>query len=277
MTFRFSTLKALRVLACLLALGGSIGSADDAKPPSAPPPPRPWAELPYRPTAQPGGALAKGGKRHFSSGIKDLSEGAPVTGDVHEFSTEVTSHAESYVIPVGGTVTPSNEYVRLENIGETAVVGPKVLVKGGSNWSTIDSILAAATEGASTDRERALALWQFARVNRYHWYPPTDHTLEDVDPVKLFSVYGYGFCTNVAAVLAALWERAGMPARFWTIGPNGEHQVSEAYFDGSWHLLDADRDGLYLKWDNDTVAGVEDLIADSIPRRSSGARPCGSG
>jgi hypothetical protein len=179
---------------------------------------------------------------------------------MNTFVRDISNHTDSYVIPVSGL--PYNATLKLENVGASEVIRPKVLVNGRPDWTTIDAILRDATKPGMSDREKALALWQFARVNRYHWWPPTVGTMEDSDPVKLFSVYGYGFCGNVAAVLSALWERAGLPSRSWTIGPNGEHQASEAFFDGGWHLLDADRDGLYLDWDNTTIAGVVDLIDD---------------
>ena len=45
--------------------------------------------------------------------------------------------------------------------------------------------------------------------------------------------------------------------------PRGlQHNVAEAYYDGAWHMYDPDREGLYLLWDNRTVASVHALIAD---------------
>ncbi len=242
------------LMACAALLVCASSARADAQRRGAPPP--------HRETRPPAGA---------ATDVSAVPAMLPA-GEQQEFSRDVTTHTDTYTITTAGSVRPQGTFLRIENTGDTAVVRPKVVVNGSADWSTTDAILAAATAGAATDREKALMLWQFARENRYHWYPPSDQTQEDSDPVKLFTAYGYGFCTNVAAVLAALWERAGMPARFWTIGPNGEHQASEVFYDGGWHLLDADRDGLYLMRDNRTVAGVEDLIRDpSLVARAGAA------
>jgi hypothetical protein len=189
------------------------------------------------------------------------------TGTVHtmytvsdrELTRQIASHTDSYSVP---TVGPINVYLRIENVGNTAVVNPRITVNGGPNWQTLDSILAGIVEPGMSDDQKAHAIWQFTRHNRYHWWSPSQWTQENVDPVKLFNVYGYGFCTDSAAAMAAMFERVGLPSRFWTLGAHGEHQVSEAWYGGAWHMLEADRDGLYLERDNVTVAGVEDLIDD---------------
>ena len=183
----------------------------------------------------------------------------------------INTHSDVYTITTDSTVSPHNLSIRLENVGNTAVVNPKVVVNGYPDWSTIDSILAEIIDPAMSTAEKARAIWQFARTSRYHYWPPSrNFTFESRDPVRFFSVYGYGLCDDLSQVMAALFERAGMPARIWSVG-GWYHTVVEAYYDGQWHLFDADRDGLYLKRDNQTVAGVTDIIDDPYLINRAGA------
>ena len=174
------------------------------------------------------------------------------------FVRSITTHTDTYSVTTDGTTQPENLYLRIENVGTTNIVRPKIVVNGRPDWSTMDAILAEIIEPGMTDDEKARAIWQFARQARYHWWPPT--VRPDIhDPVKLFGTYGYGFCDDVASAMAAMFDRVGLLSRIWNIG-QGEHTVSEAYYNGDWHLLDADRDGLYLERDNRTVASVQDVL-----------------
>jgi len=59
--------------------------------------------------------------------------------------------------------------------------------------------------------------------------------------------------------MAGLWTAAGLkvcPARPLT------HCISQVFYDGAWHLLDGDMQGLYLLRDNRTVASEKDLVHD---------------
>ncbi len=40
------------------------------------------------------------------------------------------------------------------------------------------------------------------------------------------------------------------------------HCISQVFYDGRWHLLDGDMQGLYLLRDNETVASEQDLVHD---------------
>ena len=72
--------------------------------------------------------------------------------------------------------------VRLENTGETDVVNPWLLVNGRRNWRRAADIVgeALASYGdpaVMTDAEKARAIWEFLRRNRFH-------ALEDADPLR---------------------------------------------------------------------------------------------
>jgi hypothetical protein len=149
----------------------------------------------------------------------------------------------------------SNRAVRLENVGETAVVNPW-LSNGRNGFRTLGEIVSSAVDSGMTDREKAFALWFQEIRYRYHWAGDND---ELGDPVKVFNVYGHNTCGNDSICLAGLWKRAGLkvtPAR--VVG----HCVSQAFFDGRWNLFDGDMHSMYLLRDNRTVACEQDLVRD---------------
>jgi hypothetical protein len=174
-------------------------------------------------------------------------------------NTRTVTGNTTYTVTTSGTNAPTGRFISVRNSGTTPVVNPRVVVNG-KNWRTAGDIVASVVAPGMTDEEKARALWSFARDNRYHWWPPTTG-LDSRDAIKLFNAYGYGFCNDVADALANLFVTAGLPARQWVLGAY-EHSVAEAFYDGAWHMYDPDRDGLYLAWDNRTVASVHALIAD---------------
>ena len=190
---------------------------------------------------------------------------------------EVTAGRHEYAVMQGGTMDgqncrsplscgmmregaceqtwESNRAVRIENVGETDVANPW-LSNGRNNFRTLDEIVAAATAPGMSDSERAFALWYQEIQHRYHFAGDND---ELGDPVKVFNVYGYNTCGNDSICMAGLWRRAGLqaaPAR--AVG----HCISQAFYDGGWHMLDGDMHSVYLLRDNETVAGEQDVMRD---------------
>ncbi|MBI4790392.1 MAG: transglutaminase domain-containing protein, partial [Chloroflexi bacterium] len=207
------------------------------------------------------------------------SGNTPVVSTAQTVTRTITAHSDSYAITAAGTLQPQNDYLRIENVGSTTIVGPKIVVNGAPDWSTIDSILAEIISPGMTNDEKARAIWQFARTAHDHWWLPSALTHEGYDPVNYFNVYGYGFCGNVAAAMAALYDHVGQPSRVYNPQAyyderwNG-HAVPGAFYDGAWHMFDADLDIVFLKRDNHTIAGVEDLMDD--PGLVTRAGPYGS-
>ncbi len=165
-----------------------------------------------------------------------------------------------YIPPVQG-FEPMRS-VRLENTGEVDVVNPWVLVNGKRRWRTAQDIVREALEAfgdpaTMSERDKARAIWEFQRANRFH--ASAADTPENQDPVKMFNVYGYTLCGDDAPVLADLWRLAGLKTR---AGYPAGHVLSEVWYDGAWHLLDGDEHGIYLHRDNATIASEEDLVRD---------------
>jgi len=190
----------------------------------------------------------------------------------------IDSTPHEYTLHLGGTVDGENthdpivysawkqgfepmRYVRLENVGSTDVVNPWVLVNGKRNWRTAaaianDAVRAYGDPARMTDAEKARAIWDFQRHHRFH---ATTGDLEVRDPVKLYNVYGYALCGDNAPALADLWRIAGFRTRRgYPIG----HCVSEAWYEGAWHMLDADESVIFLGRDNRTILSEKEVARD---------------
>ena len=149
-----------------------------------------------------------------------------------------------------------NISVRIENVGDVDVVNPWVFVNGKRNWRTVQDIVAEATAGRKTAKERAIGIWQFEIGRRFHW---TTLDVEDNDPVKVFNVYGYTLCGNDAHVISDLWRAAGFKVRRGF--PQG-HCTAEVLYDSRYHHLDGDENIICLLRDNETIASEADIVRD---------------
>lgn len=169
------------------------------------------------------------------------------------FRTGVSSSGE--IVSIQVTHPLRNRTVTIRNRGQDVVVNPRVIANGRRDWFSTASVLHDALKPGMSDREKAIAIWEFLRDNRLHGYPAHD-AIEVHDPVRFLNVYGYGFCDDSATNFMLLAEQAGLQARVW--GLEG-HVVPEAYFDGAWHMLDPDGEVYYLDDDGKTISSVETL------------------
>ena len=185
-----------------------------------------------------------------------------ITAARHEFVLRMggTMDGENTRTPVGYNAwsrafEPMRE-VRIENVGDTPVVNPWLIVNGRRDWRTVEKIIAEATRGCANDRERAIAIWRFVINHRFH---ATPNDGDNIDPVRQFNVYGYSLCGDIAQTIRQLWKVAGFKTRRgW---PHG-HTLTETWFDGAWHMLDGDESIICLRRDNETIAGEEEVVRD---------------
>jgi transglutaminase superfamily protein len=171
-----------------------------------------------------------------------------------------------------------NRYLVVENIGETDVLNPRIVVCGRRDWFSVDSILAGIVTPKMTDAQKAMAIWQFTahhqvqchennrRVGPPHPDPdshPSRNTFsERANPVKAANCYYCSGCSLAAANFVILCRHADLSARaVWMCPLNtyATHCVGEAWYDGGWHLFDPERRSFYLAEDNTTVASYERL------------------
>src|SRR5262249_12792848 len=88
-----------------------------------------------------------------------------------------------------------------------------------------------------TDQEKALAAWRSTVMFQHQDAPPREFLHSEAvvqDPLKIFNVYGYSFCSVACSDMAALCRHAGLKVRGWAI--NG-HSVPEIWWHGGWHML----------------------------------------
>ncbi len=149
-----------------------------------------------------------------------------------------------------------NRSVLIENLGTTDVRNPRLVVNGRGDWRTLASIVAEATSGWTSEADRARAIWEFVRRQRFH---ACTWDNECSDAVKALNVYGYTLCGDQALVISDLWKAAGLKTRRgYPVG----HCVGEAFYDGRFHLLDSDEHVICLLRDNQTIASEEDIVRD---------------
>lgn len=108
--------------------------------------------------------------------------------------------------------------------------------------------------------EKALAVWRSVAAFQHQDAPPREFLqAEEVvqDPIKVFNVYGYGFCSMHSSAVEALAREAGLEARGRIIN---SHSVPEVKWDGAWRLLDASLIN-YFPGPDGKPAGVDEIIA----------------
>jgi len=111
------------------------------------------------------------------------------------------------------------------------------------NCATIESIVADVTAGAKTDREKAVALYDF--MVRMVWMPHVYGQPKEMvggrlasvrDPLKIVNVYGAAGCDMQADVFCTLADAAGLACR--RLDPGFAHGSNEIKWDGKWHWMD---------------------------------------
>ncbi|MDP3734292.1 MAG: transglutaminase-like domain-containing protein [Nanoarchaeota archaeon] len=166
---------------------------------------------------------------------------------------DITSPQFITYLAVDSHEAPS--FVKIENNGNS-IIKPDLIING-RDLSSIEAIAQSITNDAMTDKEKALAIWNFVKDSKYHFGNPT--TYVERDSIDLIHSWGYGNCGVTTRAVVDLAMLAGLPAREYRLGV---HIVPEVYFDDDWHVLDADG-GIYFTADDGTIASVEDIEKDS--------------
>lgn len=174
-----------------------------------------------------------------------------------------------------------NQYLALENLGETDVVSPRIVVNGRRNWFTADDILAGIIRPGMSDEEKALALQAFLGSHEVQTHennrrpgpsepdmagaPSRNAFKERANPVLALNCFYCGGCQFESSNFVILARRAGLTARAIWMSPLGSyanHCVAEVFYGGAWHLFDPDQRVYYRDRDNLTIASYEALHND---------------
>ena len=179
------------------------------------------------------------------------------SGQVKEYSQIIVVNDYTYEIEVDGSRDPVNETIIIENLGDSPLVNPRITVNGLYDWFDTESMALELTRACKTDEEKALAIWDFIRLNFQHLASPGDR--ECHNPVVAMNVYGYANCGYHSTVFTELCRSIGVRARVWEVW---HHTITEAFYNNAWHMLDSDIGLYYLAGDNRTIASVEQLWQD---------------
>ncbi len=133
------------------------------------------------------------------------------------------------------------------------VYSPEITKVGQVDTSNMTSLVQGIYRqyNATTDREKAEAIWRFYLTDGrfvkpgmfYHipgwaYEEPVGQVL---DPIKLLNSYGYGLCYQDGPLMAATYDAGGFKhSRVWFLTG---HTVAEVYYDGAYHMFDSDELG----------------------------------
>ncbi len=96
--------------------------------------------------------------------------------------------------------------------------------------------------------------WRFMTTRSYA-HIPFSGSAKLYDPLLYLNSLGYGFCDDMASVLAVIWQWQGYESQVdWLNG----HVVPEVRVDGSWMMFGPDF-GVYYNDDEGQVASVAEL------------------
>ena len=138
--------------------------------------------------------------------------------------------------------------------------------------SALKAIFDKLTRSAKTDTERHLAVLGFLQKAAFHssWMQPMYEDKQAVlDPLVLLEL-GTMRCGGVARVGADIFEAAGYKTR---LVQAVAHTTAEIFYDGSWHLFEADLNGGgQAPVDQGRIPSVEELsrnpaVLDRLPTR----------
>lgn len=166
------------------------------------------------------------------------------------------AHAQSSLTRIAhnSTATP-------ESVGVVSDI--KVLTSKTPDVSSLESWKRSVIKEGMSAKEKALAIFNSQIAFQHDDFAPVECLQRDqwnewvLDPIKMFNVYGYTMCSVSAASMACLARYAGLPARVSTVR---EHIVPEFYFDGAWHMLDADQIHYFPKADG-SIASLPEIVA----------------
>jgi hypothetical protein len=136
----------------------------------------------------------------------------------------------------------------------------KVLSDKVEDMSNLETWKRHFIKDGMTDEQKALAIWRTVASFQHQDNPPLEWLQQEntvQDPIKVFNVYGYGFCSMASCEVAAMARYVGLQARGRIIN---SHSVSEVFFDDAWHLLDGSLICYFPKADG-KIASVDELIA----------------
>lgn len=159
---------------------------------------------------------------------------------------------------------------------------PRIVGKNRADFTDIESFLKFEKFKNKKNEELILAIYDYLTSTvdgSYHWWDMEEDKGDPsvkgrvIDSVKLFNVYGWLICGQMAYSLCRIYTSAGFKARMF--GAPG-HTISEVYYENSWHFLDVDM-WTWFKNKNNTIASAYELSQNAnelILENKNKSNPC---
>jgi len=123
---------------------------------------------------------------------------------------------------------------------------PRVVSPVRPDLYNLETMLASPQFSGKQGEALVLAIYDYltSRIDGiYHFWPADEQAGNPkirrrcLDPVKLLNAYGWTICGQAAHLLYAIYRKAGLKARVYSV-PG--HVLCEVFYDGRWHVLDVD-------------------------------------
>src|SRR5438067_9478795 len=127
------------------------------------------------------------------------------------------------VVVSGGLIVPAltaDEAPPGDRSPVGVVCNVKVLSDKVPDVSSMEAWKQSFLKPGMSDQEKALAAWRTVVMFQHQDNPPCEYLHNEgvvQDPIKMFNVYGYSFCSVASAEVKALARYAGLRARGWAI------------------------------------------------------------
>lgn len=125
------------------------------------------------------------------------------------------------------------------------------------DFTDIQSYLRSVTSQFSTPQEKAINVWRWSQRLRKQTSWPDEGGHEVLDPIQMFTSYGYTQCGIISGIDNSLWLNLGWKAHYVQLG---DHTVSECSWDGgkTWHMFDNSM-SFYCFNENGEVASTREI------------------
>ena len=137
------------------------------------------------------------------------------------------------------------------------VVNPHVTTDRSIDTSSVKAMVAGLVKPGMSDREKALAIYNYVRRTMFHYRHLTG--VGGGGAMNLINGTGYTLCTPTASVQVELCEAAGLKARILNTPGHGSCTV---FYDGRWHWMDAFLGGCVWNKDKTDLAGLQEVVDD---------------
>jgi RNA polymerase sigma factor (sigma-70 family) len=162
-------------------------------------------------------------------------------------------------LPVAMMAVPSELPPQAARAPETPATNYNItlVTDNAPDFTDLDRYLRSVTSQFATPQEKAINVWRWSQRLRKQTAYPTEEGHEVLDPIAMFTSYGYTMCGIISGIDNALWLNLGWKAHYVQLG---DHTVCECSWDGgkTWHMFDNSM-SFYCFNDRGEVAGTREI------------------